>query len=131
MQVSPYLLKNPNIPVTGMKITPYGLSKCVPAVIRGCSQFIIEYTGNFYTKDLVGNVANSAPDPSNQLDFYTDARGFKHVRWYGFPRAVNSFGTVNPLNGDVVPLRDVVGTTANAERFSANFPAAAAIIGRP
>lgn len=54
--VSPYILPDPALSVgTSLpKITSYGLAKASNALIRGCSQFIVEYTGNFYTKAVNG-----------------------------------------------------------------------------
>ncbi|HWE02701.1 MAG TPA: prepilin-type N-terminal cleavage/methylation domain-containing protein [Tepidisphaeraceae bacterium] len=174
LQASPYLMFSPTGgATTGVpKITSYGMAKASPSVIRGCSQFIVEYAGNYYTKNADGSASltkhdgsgkyqtSPTPDPAGTLDFYQYKLGLttatslapvvRGLRWYGFPRAVNpnvaGLPDVDPRNGDVVPLRDVLaslspqdpvtgtywwvpnpGATpptnyADAERFSTNWP---------
>jgi hypothetical protein len=180
-QASPFIpsiVATPSTPFTGPKITSATLSTCAPDLIRGCSQFVVEYAGNFYTKNVAGGAASGAlyngivnpntianpasttanplppisapvPDPTGQLDFYIDANGAQHTRWYGYPRSVtgNAIGsqvwpnypasnsnplqpnTVSALSGDVVPLRDVlaslgwatVPTALSAPSVTGNF----------
>ncbi|HWE96926.1 MAG TPA: prepilin-type N-terminal cleavage/methylation domain-containing protein [Tepidisphaeraceae bacterium] len=105
---------------TGAKVTPDAMAKASPCLVRGCSQFIVEYAGNFYTKNADGTVKDATnPDPSGQVDFLLD-NGVPKIRWYGFPRDTNGDGIIDAR--DVVPLRDFIGTAADAEHFSNNFP---------
>jgi hypothetical protein len=89
------------------------LAHTFPIFVRGCTQFIVEYTGNFYTKDVNGNAVlttnqngsvSSPPDPTGALDFQM-VNGVKQVRWYGFPRHTSgaSSTSISPTT-DVVPL---------------------------
>ncbi|HET6248029.1 MAG TPA: prepilin-type N-terminal cleavage/methylation domain-containing protein [Tepidisphaeraceae bacterium] len=131
-QASPFILSGTTTP----KITPSTLAQCAPDLIRGCSQFIVEYAGNYYTKDLTradGSASatlndgsgttqtNPTPDATGQLD-YILVNGVRQIRWYGYPRSTTgTAGTVSAATGDVVPLRDVLamvnpawaGTTNN------------------
>lgn len=117
-QTSPYLLPDPNSTATTPKITPYGLALCAPALIRGCSQFIVEYAGNYYTK-LIDGTANQTKnigystatylpitDKAGTLDFYSytvaaPSDRMRGIRWYGYPRSVNprTTGGVAPTVG--------------------------------
>ena len=140
---SPYVLPIPSggESVDNGKVNAFSLAMASPNLLRGCSQFIVEYTGNFYTKtaDGTGGVADpSTPDPKGINDFYVDPGGTQHLRWYGFPRAVGSLNAylngsaatiaLSSNNGDVVPLRDVIGDYADAsknkggcERLNCNY----------
>ncbi len=142
-KAGPYMLPEPGANAAA-KITPYGLAKTAPNLIRGCSQFIVEYAGSYYSKNPDGTAStanvdsngNPIPVPDGQIDF-SISNGVRQIRWYGFPRwvsgSVDSNGKpiLNPDAGDVVPLRDVYtklnaswGAYADAERFSTKFPAA-------
>jgi hypothetical protein len=102
-------------------------AQTTPIFLRGCTQFIVEFAGNFVTQDqnnatsntLFGRVSAPTPDPTGKLDFIParDAAGnwTRQTRWYGFPRDVNGTdasggaiigkpeGTLD-IN-DVIPLR--------------------------
>ena len=89
------------------------MAKSSPSLIRGCTQFIVEYAGNFYTKNTTTPLNRTAaripdgsasatlndgtgnpqivpaPDATGELDYYLDSIGNRHIRWYGFPRLVN------------------------------------------
>lgn len=140
-QAGPFILPSTFAAGSATKVSAQTLSSCAPDLIRGCSSFIVEYAGNFYTKNPSGANSNGIPDgtplqpqpvpkpdPSGTIDFYRDSNGINHTRWYGYPRSTVST-TVSPTSGDVVPLRDVLeslqagwGVYADAERFSSNFP---------
>lgn len=103
-----------------------------------CTQFIVEYAGDFITQDnrvLIGAAANSdygratAVAPDGEID-YVVHNGQRRIRWYGMPRYTNSgdatasgtytgpvvrgtaptsAGVTNTnLIPDVVPLSDVI-----------------------
>lgn len=95
-----------------------------PYMLGGCSQFIVEFAGDFLTQDSDPNHLASSNSPrtrtnygdvqamasDSQLDFtvtYT-ATGvpIKQIKWYGMPRSTSGNTTINAANGDVVPLRD-------------------------
>jgi hypothetical protein len=115
-QSTPFPIKFPansngNNPASGLTNT--SLAHTFPNFIRGSTQFIVEFAGNFYTKTSDVYPYNSAPlvttgasppDPSGQLDFQVIG-GVKQVRWYGFPRHTNGAGATSITAAtDVVPL---------------------------
>jgi len=88
------------------------VAQTYPIFVRGCTQFIVEYAGNFVTQDLnaapnnnnFGRVISLQPDSiTGKIDFIPvkDANGnwTRRIRWYGYPR--DSQGTGTP---DVIPL---------------------------
>lgn len=110
-------------------------AQTAPIFVRGCSQFVVEYAGNFLTQNQdttssnFGKIIAAAPDPSGKLDFIPvwDASigtWRRQIRWYGFPRDVDGDGqvalnVVSPFPGqskavplqpayDTVPLNDVI-----------------------
>ena len=88
-------------------------AQLAPTFLRGCSQFIVEYAGDFVTQDPTnGQVIAAQPD--GEVDYILDNVGttaqpqfVRRVRWYGFPRDVTGDGKVR-WQDDVVPLRDVI-----------------------
>ena len=80
--------------------------------VRGCSQFIVEFAGNYVTQNQdstpnnsnFGKVTSPTPDPSGKLDFIPmkDANGnwTRQIRWYGFPRDVAG---IDPATGVFTP----------------------------
>ena len=65
--------------------TSASLAEMAPYYLQHCSQFIVEYAGDYMQQDQYGNMTNLGPD--GQIDFYLDANGNKHIRWYGMPRS--------------------------------------------
>ena len=111
------------------------LAYTAPLFVQHCSQFIVEYAGDFLNQDALGNVLGvysaTSYGTDGYTDFYIDANGNRQIRWYGFPR--DTLGTGVPItytNGDVVPLRDlwVKATTytdaknPNSAPFEKNLP---------
>ena len=79
-----------------------------PIFVRGCSQFIVEFAGDYATQDPVTGVLGG-PGGDGQIDFIVDpVTGNHRIRWYGFPR-----DTASSVNGALTPdgLVDSVGTT--------------------
>jgi hypothetical protein len=135
-QASPYVLN-----VAGNRLTPAAVAQQAPIFLSGCSQFIVEYAGDFIEQD---NDANSSsygelknvyfdtgaavtPGTDGEIDYVWDpATSARRVRWYGMPRDVNGDGRINGGPGhalrdllDVVPLRDVLRTAATPTAPSA------------
>lgn len=117
------------------------IAQTSPILARGCSQFIVEYAGNFVTQDLnnaVGNasygqILSAKPDPTGKLDFTvamdpSTRQWTQHVRWYGFPRDPYNEGTIGvqgakgSVQFGVCPLRD---TLVQATDFAAVYPSPA------
>lgn len=117
-----------------------------PVYIRGCTQFIVEFAGDFFTQDASGTITAAVPD--GDIDYVVDnpgpgvppAQQARHIRWYGFPRDTNGDGLINKSDGtnstipfahDVVPARDMMGAPLLFERtvppastndYSQNYP---------
>lgn len=125
-------------------LSSYGTARTVPWLVGGCTQFIVEFAGDYMNQNpttgaLVRHYASTPPDPNvpnvdGNTDFIVDAAGNQHIRWYGFPRDVSGTtlatygrpdGTIT--NGfaspDVLPLRDSLGFVPPCEHLSSNFPA--------
>ena len=104
-----------------------------PMFLRGCSQFIVEFAGDFVTQDNnpgppgapnpnFGRPLSAQPD--GEIDFMvttlSTGEKVKRIRWYGFPRDVGSPLTPNApqpagapdghidWQDDVVPVRDLL-----------------------
>jgi type II secretory pathway pseudopilin PulG len=112
-------------------------SRMAPILLSGCSQFIVEFAGDFVTQENDATNANygdvtSGSGPDGITDFVVAVVGGVNVRstrWYGMPRDVagdpNKGGpdghvfrgnAANP-SVDVVPLRDVRGAASAFERY--------------
>jgi len=122
-------------PYPDKPLTAYGVSQTVPVFVRGCTQFMVEYTGDYLKQDPVtgavtGTYLGGPAGVDGQVDFvlvdeFDPVKGttvkVRRVRWYGMPRNVDSFDDdngprivggigVSDINfiRDVVPLRDVL-----------------------
>ena len=114
-------------------------ARVVPVFLLNCSQFAVEYAGDFVTQDADdpyksppregnGTVISNVPD--ERIDYVVLPDGSRNVRWYGLPRDTTGDGRVpgglrrNNDMPDVVPLRDVRRTATNraaGEREEADF----------
>ncbi len=72
-------------PLIQSPISAAALAEMAPYFLQHCSQFIVEYAGDYLQQDINGNMTGLGPD--GQIDFYLDANGNKHIRWYGMPRS--------------------------------------------
>jgi len=111
-----------------------------PAFLSGCTQFIVEYAGDFVTQDAFGNVTDAKPDgiidfviptapgtyPLNGGKFLNE--GIRQTRWYGFPRDTDGDGIIYGGSGhtnnqmpDVVPVRDVLASASYNTASSPSF----------
>jgi prepilin-type N-terminal cleavage/methylation domain-containing protein len=79
-------------PTVQSPVTAATLAQMAPYFLQHCSQFIVEYAGDYMQQDANGNMTGIGPD--GQIDFYLDAQGNKHIRWYGMPRS--STGVPHP-----------------------------------
>jgi prepilin-type N-terminal cleavage/methylation domain-containing protein len=88
-------------------LTAANMAGVAPIFLRHCSQFIVEYAGDYLTQDPnSGSV--SAAQGDGVVDFIVDpVTGAHKIRWYGFPRDTNNDGVIDLVH-DVVPLRDVL-----------------------
>jgi prepilin-type N-terminal cleavage/methylation domain-containing protein len=122
--VDPLIYRPVGFPAPSRPLTPTGVARTTPCFLMNCSQFAVEFAGDFLNQDANGNVINYAgnpnPLPSNApttdgiVDFYINpANGTRGIRWYGFPRDANGDGLILTganmnQNPDVLPARDVV-----------------------
>lgn len=111
------------------------LARRVPLLAEGCSQFIVEYAGDFITQDPLTGARAMLPAgalPDGELDFAM-VNGVKQVRWYGMPRDVDGNGVILGNAGavpsqaimespDVIYLRDIRGGVSSFERPSSVNP---------
>ena len=93
----------------------------IPIFLPACTQFMVEFAGDFVTQDagtgavvpdpdLDGNVDNNG---DGTIDYVATTR---QVRWYGLPRDTTGDGAINALSGDVTPVRDTAGAQLSFER---------------
>jgi prepilin-type N-terminal cleavage/methylation domain-containing protein len=123
-------------PIPTRPHTSLGMARTAPVFVSGCSQFCVEYAGDFLTQNAVTG-ESTAIEPDGTIDFVPLFNGAgnpvnRRTRWYGFPRNVDTSddndpsvpygarirGGSDPSAGvggvnliDVIPLRDVMMTT--------------------
>ncbi len=119
------------------------IANTVPYFVGSCSQFVVEYAGDFLNQDptdgtvlgvskWVGTDGLHSDKTDGQLDFIIDKplgtetptpdhikQWSKRIRWYGLPREVTGDNLIN--SWDVIPLRDVVFNTPGAAFPVAKF----------
>lgn len=121
-------------PYPARPLSSAAVARTVPVFLVGCTQFCVEFAGDFLTQDDAGNVVPvtagpggfAVPAPDGIMDFFlTPGPGgttYRHIRWYGFPRDTNGDGRIegnradNNAMPDVVPLRDVARVPFPFER---------------
>ena len=105
-----------------------------PYFLQHCSQFIVEYAGDYLTQDnTTSSTAGSitALGSDGVIDYYYDANKNKRIRWYGMPRSTTNNGHIMGVLGagtfpnrtipvgtandtpDVIPLRDYYAAILN------------------
>lgn len=123
-------------------VTAAAAARTVPIFLPACSQFIVEFAGDFVTQAIDGSVTAVSPD--GEIDFFLQPdnagllpaptpanrdRWRRNIRWYGFPRDIDGDGIIKGVAGgnvhnnelaDVVPVRDVANTAPAAFRPGAN-----------
>lgn len=103
-------------------ITPINLSQRQQLISDNCSQFTVEFAGDFVGQnDTTGAVTGTTPD--GILDFAI-VNGIRQTRFYGMPRDVDGDGIISAANygtsPDVVPVRDLAG--AGTYLFESRVP---------
>ncbi|QOV91770.1 PulJ/GspJ family protein [Humisphaera borealis] len=134
-------------PAPSRPLTSQGVARTVPCFVKSCTQFVVEYAGDFMRQKDDGT---QDPDPSTGpgsgkwfadgsgngtdgvIDYNVSNEGGvlkRSIRWYGFPRDVNNDGKIvrntgpTSTNADVVPLRDYTSTPLKFERTVLPIPA--------
>jgi len=100
--------------------SPASMSMMVPRLQEGCTQFIVEFAGDFVKQSANGSVTGTRTGQDGQVDFFVDTSGVKHIQWYGFPR--NLGYPAGPGNGNVYPVSTIAGTAPLP--FEKELPAA-------
>jgi hypothetical protein len=91
-------------PFTSSPLTATNFAQHAPIFLQGCTQFIVEYAGDFVAQDpttgQITNVYTNTNGTDGQVDFVItkDANGnlSKKIRWYGLPRDVDGIGGTSP-----------------------------------
>jgi hypothetical protein len=85
-------------------VTAASLAEMSPYFLQHCSQFIVEYAGDYMQQDPVtGKMTGLGPD--GQIDYYLDANANKHIRWYGMPRSSTGVPHPGDSSGKLVLIR--------------------------
>ena len=73
-------------------LDPGETSQAASLLLPGCTQFAVEYAGDFLTQNANGTLNTAVTggrEPDGVIDFNVDANGVPHTRWYGLPRDVD------------------------------------------
>ena len=114
-------------PLIQTPLTAQAVAQMAPYFLQHCSQFIVEYAGDFIQQD--NNPLSTDPNagamtgigPDGQIDYVLDANGNKRIRWYGMPRSFYNGPNPNVANnpaiirgfdpgGDPTGLKLMIGT---------------------
>lgn len=117
-------------PFVGSSPTSTTVAQAVPCFLNNCSQFMVEYAGDFLTQDnnsasptfgQVPVVSGAPVDASDgMVDFVVDksadptgadpthSKWIKRIRWYGLPRNINT------ADDGATPMIRATGTGADA-----------------
>jgi prepilin-type N-terminal cleavage/methylation domain-containing protein len=107
---------------------PGNAARLLPVFVPGCSQFSVEFAGDFFKQDPVsGHVSGGQPD--GEVDWQWEkvadgpsksdrTRWTKKTRWYGMPRDSNNDGFIygGADGDDVIPASDFAGGAVPFER---------------
>jgi prepilin-type N-terminal cleavage/methylation domain-containing protein len=127
----PYYSRFQCNPILAKPMQAVDVAHASPYMLAGCSQFTVEYAGDYLQQDNVPTDTYYGYDPSSttvgkavpptggsdgQIDYVLipptgDSplpprnQWRKQILWYGMPRNTSGTGTVNAFaNGDVIPL---------------------------
>jgi hypothetical protein len=104
-------------PLIQTPLTSAEVAQMAPYFLQHCSQFIVEYAGDYIQQD--NNPADGAGKygamtgigPDGQIDYVIDANGNKRIRWYGMPRSFYN-GPNSSDNNIVIRGFDPIGDPA-------------------
>ena len=120
-------------PYPDKPLTPQGVARTVPVLVRGCTHFTVEFAGDYLAQDpnngaVTGCYLHGPGGVDGQIDFmkvvdqpYPSAppQSVRRIRWYGLPRNVDLRDGMMIRGGpgadgkqsnlyDVIPLRDLL-----------------------
>ncbi len=105
-------------PLIQTPVTAASLAEMAPYFLQHCSQFVVEYAGDYMQQVAPGTTGppersrrHDRLGPDGQIDFYLDANGNKHIRWYGMPRSSTGPPHLDQANGNLVLIRGYDHTT--------------------
>jgi prepilin-type N-terminal cleavage/methylation domain-containing protein len=87
-------------------LTSESVARALPVFVPACTQFVVEYAGDFIAQNPDGTGADRHPD--GILDFMVDgtaATAVRKTRWYGYPRDLDGNGVID-RRFDVVPVSE-------------------------
>lgn len=146
--VKPDLARMAANPLLQSPVTSAAIAQMSPYFLQHCSQFIVEYAGDYLQQNNnplngtgadpnAGAIVGLGPD--GQIDYTMDANGNRRIKWYGMPRVEGSVGVSPPTivgyNGtdlcnsgptlrkyvDVIPLRDYYTMYYNTKTQAGTF----------
>ncbi len=109
-------------PTVQTPVTAATLAQMAPYFLQHCSQFIVEYAGDYMQQDVNGNMTGLGPD--GQIDFYLDANGNKHIRWYGMPRSSTGAPHPDGVTSNNVLIRGFDASAASPDTLTEKTTAA-------
>jgi prepilin-type N-terminal cleavage/methylation domain-containing protein len=114
-----FIVRSNGSPSPNRPLTWDGVARTVPCLVPSCTQFVVEFAGDFISQNAAGGttgVASASGGTDGVVDFIlVPGTGERVIRWYGFPRDVTGDGSITRAR-DVVPLRDVAGQQLAFER---------------
>jgi hypothetical protein len=128
---------NPVIRTPGAAVAANWMSAAAaqtyPIFVRGCTQFIVEFAGDYLDQSVSPPVAGQ----DRQIDFVIDpVTGARHIRWYGAPRDVNGDRVIDsPIPAapsNTWPVHDVAPVSASTnvpQLFERAIPGATTFAG--
>ena len=125
-----------------------GLAQASPYCLGGCSQFMVEYAGDYLIQDNdpahLSTYGVQQTNPSNPTSYYGQdgqidyvlippspmpvppvprSQWRKQIVWYGMPRSTSTSPNINGYKGDVVPLSFYLNAAASFEKILPFNPA--------
>ena len=104
------------------------LSQATSLLLPGCTQFVVEYAGDFLTQNpndgsIIATAPNNGLAPDGRIDFTVDVSGVRHTRWYGLPRDVDGDGSILGPGATAADLLDSIDVRPLADyRPDPNLP---------
>jgi prepilin-type N-terminal cleavage/methylation domain-containing protein len=92
-------------PFVSRPIDAPSTARTLPVWVPGCTQFMVEYAGDFFSQNLTSG-AMTGNEPDGYTDFQITPAGVRRTRWYGLPRDIDGDGNID-ARFDVVPAADV------------------------
>lgn len=107
-------------PFISRPMTSQVIARAMPQFVQSCSEFIVEFAGDYVKQDSNGEVATIGPD--GVIDYiFAPATGKRAIRWYGLPRDLDDDAQVNGFSSgrknydmaEVVPLYEILHSKAS------------------